>query len=146
MAPRNLPRPTSIISAALLVLASGLSACRSDISNGCEPTLVATGIATITTMTPAAPQDLDCSPDPVKITYSFSPIDPADPRLGVDAVDLIISSAQHLPRAWALAHGFDVGTTHPAQRWALRSPPCGSVHFVLTDLDQDAAIAACFPH
>jgi hypothetical protein len=102
------------------------------------------GTAKITSIsTPPAGQH-NCTKDPVRVLFDFTPADPAKASLATTDVQLTIGSGQNPPLAWVTASGIDVGVELPVTRSDQPSGPCPPIAWTFTSLDEGAALAACY--
>ncbi|BDG01048.1 hypothetical protein [Anaeromyxobacter oryzae] len=103
------------------------------------------GTARITVVEAAPADQSNCTNDPVRVLFDFTPAD-ADlvaSRAARD-VQLTIGSGQNPPRAWVTASGLTIGSEHPAIRSDQPVGPCKPVVLKLTDVDGAAGLSACY--
>jgi hypothetical protein len=102
------------------------------------------GIATIVSIDAPDPDDLNCSNDPVEVTFDFVPDDPASAHLAAADVRLRISEGVNPPRAWVEDEGLTVGSQHVCVRRDITSGTCTPLLFEFSEVDYEAGIELCY--
>jgi hypothetical protein len=129
---------------ASLAAAISLAACGADATGKCGAYTDSAGTLTVTAVAAAPATEYNCAKDPVAVTFSFAPSDPAQAALTASDARLTIGSGQNPPSAWVTSSGLTVGSTHPAVRSDQATGACTPVVYRVSDLDIAAGLAACY--
>ncbi len=102
------------------------------------------GTARITAVDPAPADQFNCTNDPVRVLFDFTPADASLASRSATGVALTIGPGRNPPRAWVTASGLSVGSEHPAIRSDEAVGSCTPLVWELSDVDESAALAACY--
>lgn len=102
------------------------------------------GVATIVSVTPAEPGDLNCWNDPVVVLFDYYPNPPASPALAAAGVALTIGEGLNPPLSWIEAEGLTVGTQHKCRRRDITSGTCTPLLFDFPGVDYAAGLKKCY--
>ncbi len=138
---------THTVRGAAILGAALLSSCTTEGVGRCGTYAQTPGSGHVTAVEPAPAGENNCANNPVKITFDFTPDDPALAALAITGRTVTISDGKNPPSAAVAACGLTVGSEHPAVRKDEQGGSCPPVIVQLTDLAQvdcQAALNACF--
>jgi len=134
-------RGAAILGAALLL------SCSAERVGRCGTYEQTPGTGHVTAVETAPAGENNCPNGPVKITFDFTPDDPALAALAAAGRTVTIGDGKNPPSAAVAACGLTVGSTHAAVRKDEQGGSCPPLNVELTDLggaECQAALAACF--
>jgi len=102
------------------------------------------GTATIASVVAGDPNDLNCSNDPVVVTFDFEPDDPNNAKLAVNGVQLRISEGVNPPREWVESEGLAVGSQHDCVRRDITTGTCTPLLFEFPKVAYETGIELCY--
>ena len=131
--------------AAAVLVAMAAVACVTETRIGaCGAYTDTPGTASIVSIEAAPADEYNCSNDPVRVLFDFTPTDPQAASLAASGVKLTIGAGMNPPRAWVTSSGLTVGSVHPAVRSDQPVGPCSPIGWKLTAADYGAGLAACY--
>jgi hypothetical protein len=138
---------THVFRGAAILGAALLSSCTTEGVGRCGTYETTPGTGHVTAVEAAPAGENSCPNDPVKITFDFTPDDPALTAFAATGRTVTIGDGKNPPSAAVAACGLTVASDHTAVRKDERGGSCPPVIFELTDLggaECQTALRACF--